>query len=123
MLAAVTQFGDSTSGIGALGFDGKAFVIQLITFILAYLALRKWAFGPIIKVLNERRETIERGVKLGEDMQKEKVQLEKQVEKQLQEARQQADQMIAGAEDTAREAAHGVEEKARKKAENIVAEA
>lgn len=118
-----TQFGDSSSGIGALGFDPKAFLIQLITFILAYLVLRRWAFGPITKLLNERRETIERGVKLGEDMQKEKAELEKQVEQKLHEARQEADQMVAGAQDTARETVREAEEKARTKADNIVSEA
>ncbi|HVV67179.1 MAG TPA: F0F1 ATP synthase subunit B [Candidatus Saccharimonadales bacterium] len=123
MITAITQFGDSTSGIGALGFDGKAFLIQLITFILALWVLKRYAFGPIVKLLNERRETIDRGVKLGEEMQKEKAELEKQVDEELHKARQEADQMIAGAEDTAREAARAVEEKAKKKADGIVAEA
>jgi F-type H+-transporting ATPase subunit b len=118
-----TKFGESSSGIGALGFDGKAFLIQLTTFILAYLVLRRWAFGPITKMLDERRETIERGVKLGEDMQKEKAKLEQQVEDKLHEARVEADQMISGAQETARETIREAEEKARVKADNIVAEA
>lgn len=123
MIQAVAIFGDSTSGIGALGFDPKAFLIQLITFILAFLVLKRWAFGPITRLLNERRETIERGVKLGEDMQKEKAELEKQVEQQLHEARAEADKMIAGAQDTAHETVREAEEKARQKADAIVAEA
>lgn len=123
MIAAIVQFGDSASGLGTLGVDGQAFIIQLVTFILAILVLRKWAIKPILKVMNERRETIERGVKLGETMQKEKAELEKQVEEQLHKARQDADQMIAGAEDAAREAARAVEEKAKQKADGIVAEA
>lgn len=121
--ALLTKFGESSSGIGALGFDGKSFLIQLITFILAYLVLRRWAFGPITKLLDERRETIERGVKLGEDMQKEKAELEKQVEVQLHEARQEADKLMAGAQETARETVREAEEAARAKADNIVAEA
>lgn len=123
MLSAITTFGASSSGIAALGFDPRAFLIQLTTFILAYLALRRWAFGPITKLLDERRETIERGVKLGEDMQKEKAKLEQQVEHKLHEARQEADKMIAGAQDTARQTVREAEEKARAKADNIVAEA
>lgn len=123
MLPAITIFGDSSSGLGALGFDPKAFLIQLATFILAYLVLRRWAFGPITKLLNERRETIERGVKLGEDMQKEKAALEQQVEQQLHEARAEADKMIAGAQDTAHETIREAEAKARAKSDNIVAEA
>jgi len=72
MITAIIQFGDSSSGLGTLGVDGQTFVIQLITFILAILVLRKWAVKPILRVMNERRETIEKGVKLGKDMQQEK---------------------------------------------------
>jgi F-type H+-transporting ATPase subunit b len=119
----LTQFGDSSSGLGALGFDPKAFLIQLITFILAFLVLKRFAFGPIAKLLQERRETIERGVKLGEAMRQEKAELEKKIEVQLHDARQQADKLIAGAEETARETVHEAEAKAREKSDAIVAEA
>lgn len=123
MLTTITQFGDSTSGIGALGFDGKAFVIQLITFILAYLVLRRYAFGPIIKVLNERRETIENGVKLGDQLKQEEAKLEAKVEKTLQETRQKADGIIADAQDNGRQIVKEAEDKAREKAAGVVAEA
>jgi F-type H+-transporting ATPase subunit b len=123
MIAAIVQFGESSSGLGTLGVDGQALIIQLITFVLAILVLRKWAVKPILRVMNERRETIEKGVKLGEDMQKEKAKLEQQVEDRLHEARVEADRMIANAQETARETIREAEEKARTKAENIVAEA
>lgn len=123
MLAAVTTLGDTTSGIGALGFDAKAFVIQLITFILAYLVLKRWAFGPIIKVLRERRETIENGVKLGEQLRKERSDLEAKVAATLQETRQKADGIIAEAQDSGRQIVKEAEDKAREKAAGVVAEA
>jgi F-type H+-transporting ATPase subunit b len=115
----LTQFGSSSSGIGALGFDAKAFVIQLITFILAYLVLRHWAFGPIMRVLQRRRETIENGVKLGEELRKEKAALDAKVERTLQETRVQADGIIAEARDAAQAAIHEAEEQARVKAAAI----
>jgi F-type H+-transporting ATPase subunit b len=117
--SALAQFGSSSSGIGALGFDGKAFVIQLITFILAYLVLRRWAFGPIMRVLHERRETIENGVKMGEQLQKEKLELEAKIEKTLQETRVQADGILAEARDAAQASIHDAEEAARAKAAGI----
>jgi F-type H+-transporting ATPase subunit b len=123
MLHAFTTFGNSSSGLGALGVDGQAFVIQLITFVLAYLVLRRYAFGPILKVLRERRETIESGVKLGEQMQKDKAEMEAQVEKTLHETRQQADTIISGAHDTARQTVREAEDKAREKAAGILKEA
>ncbi len=120
----VTFFGESSSsGIGALGFDSKAFLIQLVTFGLVFLVLKRYAFGPILKVLTERRETIEQGVKLGEQMQKEKAELEAKISKSLHEARANADKILADAKSQARQTIQGGEESARAKADSILAEA
>lgn len=119
----ITHFADSSSGLGALGVDGKAFVIQLITFVLAYLVLRRYAFGPILKVLSDRRELIDRGVKLGEKMQKDQAELEKTVADTLHKTRQEADGIIAGAQEAARDTVREAEDKARDKAAGILKEA
>jgi F-type H+-transporting ATPase subunit b len=118
-----TQFADSSSGLGALGVDGKAFVIQLITFVLAFFILKRYAFGPIGNVLRERHETIEQGVKLGEEMQRERAKLESQVEEILHKARQDADAILSTAQDNGRQAIREAEEKARSKATGILSEA
>jgi F-type H+-transporting ATPase subunit b len=122
-LHSLVLFGDSTSGIGALGVDGKAFVIQLITFGLAYLVLRRYAFGPIMRVMNDRRDTIEKGVKLGEQMQKDKAKLEAEVEKTLHDTRAKADAILSDAQDAGRQAVREAEEKAKQKAAGILASA
>jgi F-type H+-transporting ATPase subunit b len=90
--------------------------------VLAYVVLRKFAFGPIIKVLNQRRETIESGVTLGEQMRKEKAEAEKAVAEKLQAARLQADGIVAEAEAAARETVRTAEEKAQEKAATIIEE-
>jgi F-type H+-transporting ATPase subunit b len=121
MLHTVTTFADSSSsGLGALGVDGSAFVIQLITFVLAFLVLRRYAFKPILTALQQRRETIESGVKLGEEMQKERAKLDTQIEQALHEARQKADAIIAAAQDSGRQAIREAEDKARDKAAGIL---
>lgn len=123
MIANVTQFADSSAGgIGALGIDGKALIIQLITFLLAFLVLKKWAFGPIIKAMDQRRETIESGVKLGEELRLAKEKLEHDIEKQLHVARTKADGIITEAESAARDTVRGAEEKAAEKAAVIINE-
>lgn len=124
MLTAFTHFGaDSTSGIGALGINGQSLLIQLLTFLLAYIVLRKYAFKPILRVLQERRDLIENGVKLGEEMQKEQAALETKVAQALHDARKQADGIIADANDAAQAAIRTAEDKARVKADNIVKDA
>jgi F-type H+-transporting ATPase subunit b len=120
----ITKFAaDNSSGLGALGVDGKAFIIQLITFVLAFLVLRRYAFSPILKVLNERRQTIESGVKLGEEMQRERAKLDDQVADELHKARVEADSIISSAQDAGRQAVRDAEEKARQKVSGILAEA
>jgi F-type H+-transporting ATPase subunit b len=122
LIANVTQFADG-SGIGALGIDGKALIIQVVTFLLAFWVLQHWAFKPIVKMMERRRETIEKGVKLGEQMQKEKVELEQKIAKALHGARAEADGIIAEAKTQARQAIQTAEDKAKEKAEGIVAAA
>ena len=123
MLSILRQFGDSSSGIGALGLNLTSFLIQLGTFILAFLVLRKWAFKPILEVLKRRRETIEQGVALGEKMQKDQAAMENKVAEALREARAQADKIIAEAGERGMQAAADAEAKAREKAESIIAAA
>jgi F-type H+-transporting ATPase subunit b len=122
-LVPMTHFASSSSGIGALGFSGQAFLIQLITFILAYLVLRRYVFGPILAVMRQRRETIEGSVTLAEKLQKEQVALDEKVEKTLHETRQKADSIIAEAQDSGRQAIREAEDKARQKAAAIISEA
>lgn len=114
---------EEASGIGALGINLDSLIIQLVTFILAFLVLRQFAFKPIGKVLRERRELIESGVKLGEEMQKERAELDKSVTTTLQDARKKADSIVAEAHDAGRAAITEAEDKARAKADSIVADA
>lgn len=126
MLQAVTLFAsessESAEGIGALGINATALLIQLITFVLVYLVLRKFAFGPILRILEERRQTIENGVKYGEEMRVEKAKLEKTVAKELHEARVKADSIVSDAEQAAKDTVRAAEEKAQEKADIIVKE-
>lgn len=120
MFNLLAQFGAEKSGIGALGVDGKSFVVQLITFIIVILILRKWAIKPILKLLAQRRETIEKGVTLGEKMQKDEAEMEQKVAKALADARKEADGIISDASERGRELVTEAEAKAKQKAEAII---
>lgn len=123
MITNVTKFAAESSGIGALGIDGKVFLIQLVTFGLAFLVLKRFAFKPILKILDERRQTIESGVLLGEKMRKEETKLEQKVAEELRKARKAADGIIAAAHETSRATIREGEDKAREKAAGILKEA
>ncbi len=74
-------------------------------------------------MLDRRRETIESGVSLGEQMQKDQASLEEKVAKELHAARLKGDVIVAEAQDTARDTVREAEDKARAKAAGILKEA
>lgn len=114
---------ESASGIGALGISPGAFLIQLITFLLVFLLLKKFAFGPIVRLLEERRKTIDEGVKMGTTMAKEREKMEAELAKAMTQARHDADKVVATAHKEAREVLREAEKNAQRKAETILADA
>lgn len=120
MFHLLTLFSESTL---PLGIDPQAFIIQLITFVIAFLVLRKWAFGPIVKMLDERRKLIEGGISLGESMRAKEIELEAKVASAIHDARAQADDIIATAEADAKKAVQAAEDAARIRADGIISEA
>ena len=47
--------------LGNLGINGKLFMAQLINFAILFFILRKFAYQPILKVLDERKDKIDKG--------------------------------------------------------------
>lgn len=92
---------ESASGIAALGVDVKALVLQIMTFVLVFLLLKKFALSKIVSALEERRNTINQGVKLGQELAAEKEKLSQEVEKVLRGARLEADKIMAAGREEA----------------------
>jgi F-type H+-transporting ATPase subunit b len=113
----------SSSGAGALGISFSAFLIQLATFILVFLILKKFAFAPIIKMLNERRKVIDDGVRMGEKLATEQTKFEAKLAAEMAQAREEADHIIATGHKEAREVVREAEKSAQRKADTILADA
>lgn len=119
----LTQFAAESASTGILGLNLEAFLVQLVTFVLAIIVLKRFAAKPILAKLEERRQTIEQGVQLGEKMQKDQAKTAAKIDEQLKQARVEADEIIAQAHERGRQAVAEAEDKARKKAEGIVSSA
>jgi F-type H+-transporting ATPase subunit b len=114
---------ESGSPLDALAVNGVAFTIQLITFLFVFLLLKKFAFAPIVKMLEERRKVIDDGVRMGLKMEKAKQQLDQDIAKELQKTRQEADKIIAGAKKEEREIIREAEKTAQRKTDAMLADA
>lgn len=124
MISVLSVVGQTqNSALGALGLNVQAFLFQLITFLLLLLILRKYAYPPIVKTLEERRKAVEQSIDQAKEAAAALEKAEKQIENMLAEARDEAQALVTAGH---REAAKMVEEaetKAVKRAEHIVSEA
>ena len=65
MLNIPTQFAEvssSESGIGAFNINLKSFIFQLVTFVIVLLVFKRWVLPPLIKTLEDRRQTLEKSL-------------------------------------------------------------
>ena len=110
-------------GIAALGIDPLAILAQAVTFLVLFFLIKKFALGKIVNTLETRRKTIDKGVLLGIEMEKEKAHLDEEVEKLLQQARKEADKIIAGSQTEAGAILKKAEDDAKRKADALMADA
>ena len=127
LLAATEHAGaaaeEEAAGIAALGIDPWAILAQAVTFLVLFVVIKKFALEKIIKSLEERRQTIDKGVRLGYEMAEERAKLEAKIDAELRKTREQADQIIADAKKEAGEALKAAEAAAAQKVDAMLADA
>lgn len=83
------------------GFAWPKFIAQIVIVLIVYAILAKFAFGPILTMLEQRRKRIEEGeanlAKIQEDMAK----AEERVQGMLDEANKDAERLISEARESA----------------------
>lgn len=116
-----TETGHEESGI--LGFSVESLAIQLITFVIVFALLKKFAFDKIVKMLDERHKVIDEGVRHGQQMKAEREKFEAEIAATSRDARHKADEIIGDAQKEAREIVRDAEKAAHSKSENILKDA
>jgi len=114
---------EESGGIAALGIDWKILLAQLINFIIVFWVLSRYAFKPLLKVLDERRAKVEKSVKDAQEIIEEKEHLAQEVEKKLSEANQKAQEIIALSSKAAKQDQARIRQEADSSASKMVAEA
>lgn len=94
------------------GWTPQLFFSQVIVFVLVAILLKKFAFGPVMAMLDQRRQTIEQGLKHAEQMKQELAQAQARAQEVIGQAGAQATRII----EEARAAAARVQEAGTQKA-------
>lgn len=114
---------EEAAGIAALGIDPLAILAQAVTFLVIFWVIKRFALDKIVASLEERRKTIDKGVRLGLEMQAEKDKLDEKVETSLHKARLEADKILADAHQEAGSIIKQAEDKAADKVETMITDA
>lgn len=109
--------------INVFGVDWKLLLIQAINFGLLLLILWHFLYKPVIKVVDARRERIERGIRAAEQSERELGEAEAEKARILREAMHKGDQLIEAAKKRAEAEEHALLKEAHRKATHLLNEA
>src|SRR5881296_4321402 len=105
------------------GWNWKLFLSQVISFCIVAFLLRRFAYKPILAVLEDRRRKIEEGMLNAEKIRKELAEAEKRYQEIVAKANADAQRMIDEARESSAHLAERKQQEAIAAAEQIVAKA
>jgi F-type H+-transporting ATPase subunit b len=105
------------------GFKWQLFLSQVISFVIVALLLRRFAYKPILAVLEERRQRIAEGLLNAEKIKQQLAEAEQRYAEILSTANAAAQKMIDEARESASHVAERKQQEAVATAEQIVAKA
>src|SRR5213083_3098404 len=105
------------------GWNPWLFLSQVISFLIVALLLRRFAYKPILAVLEERRRKIEEGQLNAEKIRKELAEAEKRYQEIVAKANADAQKMIDEARESAAHLSERKQQEAIAAAEQIIAKA
>lgn len=92
-------------------------LLQVVIFVLMAVFLWRYAWGPLVRVLEKREDRIEQGLRAAEESEKRLAQVQEEVQRTLDEARTQAREIITRAHQEATADADEVRNRGRRDAE------
>lgn len=105
------------------GFDPVLLIAQVVNFLLILFVLKKFLYKPILKMLNDRKESVAKGLKQAEDGKKLLEDAEVAEKEIIKKARLAANKMIDDAKMQATAEARVIEENAKTQAVRIIEDA
>jgi len=112
----------SKSGIAAIGLDVKSLILQIINFAILLLILKKFAYKPIVGILEERRKKIEESLKTAKEIEEEKKRMEKIKEDVIKQTNLKSQEIIDQSRKQSQEIIKNAEISAQKRGEQLIKE-
>jgi F-type H+-transporting ATPase subunit b len=84
--------------LAVLGIDWKIFIAQIVNFVIVLLVLWRFAYRPLVKILNERSKKIDQSLKDAAEIEKRLADVKNEQANLLASAQNQAQELIRQAE-------------------------
>jgi F-type H+-transporting ATPase subunit b len=107
---------------GLLTLNGTL-IAELLIFLVMLGVLYRFAWGPLLRILNERRDRIQQGVEATERAKRELEAAERERQAKLEEARREAQAMLDRIAKQGEDLRKELEAKARERADAMIAKA
>ncbi len=118
-----TAEAEKTDIMSSLGIDWKLLILQMVAFLILVAILAKYVYPVFFKIISDREEKIEEGVKAAEEASKKAEASQADTEKLMQTARKEAAEIVALAKSEAVQMTEAADKKSKERAERIVADA
>jgi F-type H+-transporting ATPase subunit b len=109
--------------LNEFGFNTGLFLAQIVNFLILAFVFKKFLYKPILKVLEDRKKAIAKGIKESEEASAALASAEDERTKILQTASKESQKIIDETKKSAEEIRSQILESAQKDAEKMVAEA
>ena len=106
-----------------LGVDGWKLIAQLINFGIVLFVLWRFAYKPVLEMLETRRQKIAKSMDEAEQIKAELAETQEERDKVMAEANQKAEKLIADAKEATKQVGKAEGERAVKQAEEIIRKA
>ena len=107
----------------SLGFEFPKFLWQVVNFLILLFLLKKFAYKPILDMLDERKKSIEDAINNAETAKNEAEKMRKEYETRLAEAKQEAQEIMAKATKLGEEMKREIVENAQSEATKAIQKA
>ena len=127
LLAAASGTGESANKaqqiFDTFGVNWPLFISQCIAFLIVAFLLKRFAYQPVLEMLEQRRQKIAEGMENADKIKAELAETQTERDKVMAEANQKAEKLIADAKEAARQVGEAEGQKAVKQAEEIIRKA
>jgi F-type H+-transporting ATPase subunit b len=101
--------------LGKLGINGKILLAQVVNFFLLMYLLKRFLYKPILDILKERQNKIDKGLRDAEKAEKKFQAADEKIQLKIDRANQKVDLILAKAEKESKEYREETEKEAKEK--------